>query len=1828
MSTSLSCSDVANGGATTLLSGGSAVFQVLSQNVTTFYFCDSQTYVSLTSIQFEMLTIDPRYAIRNVVTHISFPLFTPNGTMSLREYSDCSGSIGGQQALSSTKTVDVAFSVSGYYFVCLTYFDTVVARSVTTNINSFVVTDPSSFTPQTAITFQTLSFEISGAAPPNARVFFSLSTSCNVTSQGSLQAGGSFGKTVSTRIVLPSGNFTFCVEIPMDSGVYVPSGVLNVGQYFVHPFTAYAGRPTTYTAQFNTQGVSSTVALSSSTSCISPFVVVSSPTNSMVNWTLATGTYYSCIFNVATQSYILASQHTVVASPTVSFLSQAVRALPLSVQSTVSSIILGAAVQTPTIVFNLSGGLATQIVPPTASTSLTIWVPTSDFQYWYNFGQTSVRNFALVNPPIFVGEPFNFTVDAGLWPQYQIRFASASTCVGGEDMQLPILDKRSVLNISGDRVVCVNGSQFGFQAATVTTVYEIPSVSPLRILANKTSSITVFRVPSGQQVVYGQSCDSWQSSFVSVGAQTTISFLSSAATATSFCSTYAGSANVTLSRLLGSVSSLAVTVRPSVQVVNILSTYVVSVADPSLLSSYSLFVSADCSQSTLSSPLELQNGVFIAKVTPTMVGASLNVCVGNSTQGYFLAAHTSIVSPFDVTYSTALAGLPFQLTVVGTTFQPQQYVVSSTRSCNGTTYATGALTNGTGSTRLPLAQSYFVCVFSDDGATLLEAGGVLVGSFSATSTTLVRLVGNQIGVTTSITGANFFLSTFTNCSGTQYVASPSLSAPVGQYAVCQSLGGFASGSTNLVRVIDQFVASAPPSVRSFVPFNVNISRGDSGARSDISVFLSLTNCSGAPLATFTSSNPSFVTITIPTLAFVRSVLCITTADGYVTSQIAEFSPLPYMSPYTIASTVPVSISSGARQSGFAIVSPTSACGSEWMNAVAIQNSISTVTVPRSTSNVGYYCESDIAGQFQLRGVLAVIQLSNGTSQQVIFNQTAFPGVPVVASINTSLVSDPFFSTSSSCSNTVDLSSGYLPSEGEEAYFFVCVLTADQTLRFTTPFPSVHIVGYTIQPKSFVAGSQQSFSLSSAIPSQTVMKVSGTSSCATNVSAAIANGQSGTLWPLATLDGIYYLCAQRGSTQSAIATLLVSRSPQKLTQTLLIPNVPVCVSLQSTSTTFSLIDDSGSMYDTFRNYYSSSNRSFFLSASSTLCSEGSGVLSAATAVVNISSVCLSTSGARVGVEYQFCIGTPSGFVPLGSATFNSVTIQPTVLVSGGSVALSVNNLPSATIALSPSTTCSPIVTSSFTANSSGVVPFFKASASDNSFLSPGTFFVCVLSPRSTWISVGNVSVAGASFYSISNNVAIQQVPTTFDLLDDLTSDVILGLRTSTSCALTSSIASVTTVTSTSISVTGAAPGVAYLCATTPINNSVVVVAAINIISSFAQFSSQASTCTDITVGVNAPGTYTALTLIAADYCCGATTAATLSTASSPSTSQRRFVVTDTDLERFSSRTSFALCASNATSCYSLGQISFVSSSCAGTPTPQTPSPGGNNGNTNGSNSNRVDLVSSTTQESSKKITPTIILAAVFLLLLVIVIIIVLVQCCLRSRRVIPSDVEAGKTREGADVADNEWKRTFDSIVNTNKRGASTAVTLNQLLHVPISMRLDTCREAPIPIQLLELQERDERAALAEIERNTFYKLMDNIEREMCEMREYHAAVEKTRVLQNVSVLLQAEYMSLAEFEEANRTAIMDDEENNRLDVVDVEKQHWRHQVDLEGQRLKDTLERDPFWRNRRRLLREAHMRAMQSVQASPAAFDPTPNRTLMVDQTELESRYNKEQDLYI
>lgn len=1812
-----SCSASVAGGSSTLLSGGSAVFQVTAVNKSQLFICNAQTFVSLTAVPLQTITFSPLYAIRTVQTTVSFPQFTPTGIISMRLYSDCSGAAASQQTLSLSNAIDVTMTSSGFYFACLTFFSTVTSTTVTINTGQFVVADTSSFTPQVVVTNQHAEFEVSGAAPPTASVLLSSSTNCSQVSQGPLRASGSFGKTVSALVALSRGFYTFCIEVPLNSNVYIPSGTLQVQQYFVVPQNLYAGVLTTFSGFFDSSKVNLPMAISSSSNCASPFLFASTPIDGQVNWTLsAVGVYYSCVFHSPTQTFILASQHNVTSFPTVQQTLEGIRSFPIRFSSSASQLVLGPSVANPVLSLITDASVAVGIIPATSPSVLTVWVPTLDQQYWYRFQDIPVRSAVFQYDALFDRETTSFVLDHGVISGFEVMFANNPSCTNGIVRVSPFSTVELPLET---KVLCVNGSTFGFRPVWPLEVFSIPSASPLSILANRPFPISIFGVPTGFNIFVGSACSNSSAVAQSSGSPTLVVVNISSSVAV--CVSYPGSQARATVRRVATVVSHGVLHSPTVQVVNTFSTYVVTCSDASLLVNQRFAIASDCNFVSQSVPLEQKNNAFVASIIPTQVGANLHACVGNQANGFTSAGSTRIVAPFTLAQDFGLVNIPFRITVSGSIFAPSLFLVVNEPRCNSTVVTSGTLdAAGTSTVRLTANVSHYVCVIADDGATPLFVGEIFVGSFSAVTTTLLRQRANILSVTNLLPNATVFLAR-ERCEGTLFVASPVLTAPPGFYYLCQVVGSHASPSSNQVLVINEFFVQAPIVVRSFVPFDVEIFGGDLEFRSSFTVYLTLSNCTSAPLVTFTSFNATSATIRIPTYQYIQSVLCIRSADTFVTQYLTTFSPFPYMFPYTVVTTIPMTVTSGSLTTGFAVISPNQNCSFSWMAPVAVNSG--SFFVPATSLSSGYYCESADGVNFSPRGVLGVVNLETPSGNQVgLINRTYAPSQPVVYSVDSSFAVDPFFSVDRLCTNQVDLSRGYVPAEKEFAAFFVCVLTVDRTLRFTTPNPTVRILNYEIFPRAFALSSlPQQFSLNFSVDADTNVFVSSRPNCSNSVAAVVLSPSPTITQFLTVVDGICFVCMERRSTLVNVASLLVSKAYTVGRQTLGIVSLPVCFVLSPQSQTYSLVAgaESSSTFDAFRGFYRSSNRSVFFSLSDASCRSGEAAAPSID-VLNESNVCLNTVLLQPRT-YFLCTGSPAGFVSVASVSLRSLTVTPSVLVSGSNATITVVGAPFSSFVVGDEN-CAP-ASILFTTNASGIAPLTVSSLT-NHFLPVGIYTVCQLGPTNTWTPISTVTVSAAQYYSVSNSRFLRNVATRVDLLQDFTSDRILHVSASASCNTVDRTFLIAILDTVTVQVTPSVSGVYYFCAVTPINNTVVVVSHFAVVNQFVQFATQVATCTDNPVALHPSASSFTVSLIDSPSCCSVFPATTVTTGVSSAAGVQVVFLTDIALETFAPNTTFSVCARNSSSCFHLGSMSFVSSACSITPIPVTPIPGDSQ-NGNSSSFTRQDLLNAPSSSSSKEISTTIILAAVFVALLVIIVIVVIFQCCLRSRRVVPADVESGKNG----VEKNEWKRTFDSLVNNNPRSLATAVNQHQILHVPISMQLETCREAPIAMQRLELAERDERRLLEQIERNTFAQLATNLALEAQELWDILAHVEKSRVAESVYQLLYSQYQLLFDGEDGSRLEIVDEEGQARIQLVDMEKQDWRINMDLEGQRLRDALERDPFWKSRRKLLREAQIRAMQSVQASPAHVEPSPSHTLMVDQSELMSRYsvNKSADLW-
>lgn len=463
--------------------------------------------------------------------------------------------------------------------------------------------------------------------------------------------------------------------------------------------------------------------------------------------------------------------------------------------------------------------------------------------------------------------------------------------------------------------------------------------------------------------------------------------------------------------------------------------------------------------------------------------------------------------------------------------------------------------------------------------------------------------------------------------------------------------------------------------------------------------------------------------------------------------------------------------------------------------------------------------------------------------------------------------------------------GYVPTEEQNPSYFVCVTSPDSTLNFTTDAETIVIEGFTINPSRITEANSTEESMqlypAALAPSSSFWTRSAACSLQSPVFNAtdVSNGAAGTVnFTISPGEsGIYHLCssseglnwpdngcsATSGASELVpISSVLVVEPPSILNTTPLVANSMICVDLSVPNDLYSLLsDESDSAYASYAPYYNATSRGMFLTtlassdAASDACAAASSlnstVLVNATGSDGVFSACFNTSAYSSNSSVIVCSGTPAGFLasrmPL---ELQEAEVSPTMLLYGTTTLLSIPMFPNTTFVMVPEDstdasaeaatsrsfdTASSRLSSSVCASVSSGTEFTTNAdgASDltlSAELSSGIYVLCRELSNAEWIAEFTLEVIAPSYFSVFPSTVVRAVPTTIFLGDDLNAELLVaGMFESEDCsgtALDSSLAnwnaSDSSLTSVVVTVADTYTTAAYMCATAPLNGSVVAV----------------------------------------------------------------------------------------------------------------------------------------------------------------------------------------------------------------------------------------------------------------------------------------------------------------------------------------------------------------------------------------------------------------------
>ncbi|KAH9599957.1 hypothetical protein LSM04_004866 [Trypanosoma melophagium] len=729
-------------------------------------------------------------------------------------------------------------------------------------------------------------------------------------------------------------------------------------------------------------------------------------------------------------------------------------------------------------------------------------------------------------------------------------------------------------------------------------------------------------------------------------------------------------------------------------------------------------------------------------------------------------------------------------------------------------------------------------------------------------------------------------------------------------------------------------------------------------------------------------------------------LCLTASPNDVFS-VGVFNFLPYMSPATVITDRKVSVRSGMWETGVvAKLTATNNCAGNVMNTepVLIHGYVSELFVDGCANGNAdlttvYYCESKNGlSAYELRGMMRLIRLKNcAPNKPAAITPVTVPPSQILNNygIDTTLLMNPVLSRTSDCLQLVQQSvnSGYAPRFDENARFFVCVnAKGDPGYQFTTDTPTLTIMNHKALPTSIPSR----LSASVGVTMKAVLKLNyktGTTdtflSHSANCDSTIVNTPDLGREPprsqllLTGVSGIKYICVVRHTDATTTATIPVARvlavNPPQANQLdpALVRGAPFHANLQlvavdGQSPTYSLLPGADSGYAT-ASFYASNFRGIYLS--SDLCRS---VLSG-TDVTHVRSsghVAIPTSSIDTDLTtFSLCAGTPAGNLTVETEiSLSTDIIFPSQFVLGADKEVYVPLSPTSVFHLRKNEDCSGSeFVPPFSTDEDGRGTLSLKSSSGNGLPPSGKWTLCeeqITSPMALSVREMNGKAHTAStkslnpltiiqtfdpvYFNIRGTVVIVGVPSVSVLLDSLTADFLLpGFSRDRSCTnrgesygswRVSDEGSSTTAKS--ISIHAKEPvGSIYMCATAPINNTIVSLPtsnAFNFLAPSMSLPSTVSRCDPLMLDSCAiPGASSSsaasLIVIKGD-CCNMADRGNIVGRSSQSADGHCTLTMDTRrLNAFPIATDFSVCGVDSTDtsyCPTLGRVRVDEEICAG------------------------------------------------------------------------------------------------------------------------------------------------------------------------------------------------------------------------------------------------------------------------------------------------------------
>ena len=215
--------------------------------------------------------------------------------------------------------------------------------------------------------------------------------------------------------------------------------------------------------------------------------------------------------------------------------------------------------------------------------------------------------------------------------------------------------------------------------------------------------------------------------------------------------------------------------------------------------------------------------------------------------------------------------------------------------------------------------------------------------------------------------------------------------------------------------------------------------------------------------------------------------------------------------------------------------------------------------------------------------------------------------------------------------------------------------------------------------------------------------------------------------------------------------------------------------------------------------------------------------------------------------------------------------------------------------------------------------------------------------------------------------------------------------------------------------------------------------------------------------------------------------------------------------------------------------------------------------------------------------------------------------------LPADEDPRQTEELG-----SWKKAFDHMFVVSEKSASKIdpSATRSMLHVPIDMTLDICKEVPLDLMTLQADEEDERETLMREERYCIDHLCQAFSAGWSDANDVSITHQRTKLLRDMMGVYHGQLADVEEDEKVDRFAFQLAEEEERLVIVNQERASFNHHMDQDRTRIEAENASTINFRSRQSRLRDGTSRMIQRIgedaSLGPARSPSRPNRSRFTD----------------